>query len=485
MIDGADQTGTPPWSLTLSGASRAIAAGHLSCADLARSVLTRIETTEPEIHAYEYVSSDSLLAEAERADVELNESGPRGPLHGIPFAIKDIVDVAGLATTASSPSRRGLVPAADAEVVRRLRAAGALICGKTVTDEFGLGVESPPTRSPWDRDRIPGGSSGGSGAAVAADSCIAAIGADTASSIRLPAAICGIVGLKPTYGRVSKRGAIPVAWSCDHIGPMTKTVADCARVLQVIAGPDPADPASASREPPNWLASLERGVSGLRIGVPRTGFFEPCDGEVESLVREAIAALVAEGAEAVDVDIPHIDLVLPVALVITLVESAAYHRPWLEQRRGEYGEQVRTLLDAGALVPGPNYIDAQRARRVIAASVRRTFDDHRLDLLATPAAPVLAPRVGEKTVAIGAGEPQSAMLALARNLAPFNLTGQPALSLPCGFSRGQPVGLQLVARPFDEATIFGAGNAYESITTWHLSKPVIPSPPTRGTTPPR
>ncbi|MBS1879439.1 MAG: Asp-tRNA(Asn)/Glu-tRNA(Gln) amidotransferase GatCAB subunit A [Actinobacteria bacterium] len=465
-----------PWSMTLTAVCAELASGRLSAVELAGSVLDRIEETEPRVHAYECVMGESLLAEAERADAELAESGPRGPLHGVPIAIKDVFDVAGVPTTCSSPSRRDLVATEDAEVVKRLRAAGALVCGKTVTHEFAFGVESPPTRSPWNLGCIPGGSSGGSGAAVAVGSCIAAIGTDTGCSIRLPSAICGIAGLKPTYGRVSNRGMVPLSWSCDHVGPMGKTVEDCATILQHTAGPDPADPSSVMREVPDFLAALDRDAAGLRIGVPRNGFFQPGDEEVERLVREAIATLEAQGAEVLEVDVPHIDLGLPVAFVIALAEAASYHRPWLAERGGAYGAQVRTLLEAGSLALGANYVDAQRVRALIKRSVQRTFEDNRLDLLATPTAAAIAPPAGQPVIELGDAPPQPVMLALARNLAPFDLTGQPAMSVPCGFSHGQPVGLQLVGRPFDEATVLRAAHAYEAVTPWHREQPQLAAP---------
>lgn len=460
-----------PCALTLAEASRAIASGELKAIELAASVLARIEETEPRVHAYECVLHDELRAAAARADEELERGTSRGPLHGVPLAIKDLLDVAGTPTTASSDVRRDIVADDDAEVVTRLRDAGALLCGKTVTHEFAFGVESPPTRSPWDSDRIPGGSSGGSGAAVAVDSCIAAIGTDTGCSIRLPAGLCGIAGLKPTYGRVSNRGMVPLAWSLDHIGPMAKTVEDCAILLGVIAGQDRDDPASVSEQVPDWLGALDGGAAGLRIGVPRNWFFDGCDEGVERLVREGLATLEREGAELVEVEVPNIELGLLVAFVITLAETSSYHRPWIQERRDRYGAQVWAQIEAGSLVLGSQYVDGQRARTVLVESMRRAFVDNRIDVLAAPTAPTTAPPAGQRMISLGSSKPQPVVLALARNLAPIDVTGQPAISIPCGFFEGQPVGMQLIGRPFDEATVLRIARAFEAATSWHLEDP--------------
>jgi aspartyl-tRNA(Asn)/glutamyl-tRNA(Gln) amidotransferase subunit A len=456
--------------LTVKQAATQLARREISAVELTESVLERIEETQPRLEAYASVTADEALAAARAADAR----EPSDPLHAIPVALKDLFDVAGVPTKAGSRSREAFVPVEDAAATARLRSAGAIITGKTVTHEFAFGVTSPPTRCPWNTGCIPGGSSGGSGAAVAADACLAALGTDTGCSIRVPAAINGVVGLKPTYGRVSRRGVVPLSWSCDHAGPIAKTVEDCALVLNAIAGHDPRDPTSAREGAPDFTAELERGLDGLRIGIPRKYFFDGIQPGVEAAVRDATAVLEREGAELVEVAIPHVELSLPVVLVASLVEGATIHRRSLRAKTDLYGDEVRFLLEAGQLLFGTHYLDAQRVRTLIKRSLREVFEREGLSLLATPTAPLTALPIGQETFAFGDEPPQPVINHYARYCCPFNLSGQPALSVPCGFDEQRlPVGLQLVGRPFDEVTVLRAGNAYEAATSWHREHPPL------------
>jgi aspartyl-tRNA(Asn)/glutamyl-tRNA(Gln) amidotransferase subunit A len=456
--------------LTVKQAATQLARREITAVELTESVLERIEETQPQLRAYVTVAAGEARAAARAAD----EREPSGPLHGIPVALKDLFDTAGMPTTAGSRSRAGLVATEDAAVTERLKSAGAIIAGKTVTHEFAFGVTSPPARSPWNTTCIPGGSSGGSGAAVAADACLAALGTDTGCSVRLPAAINGVVGLKPTYGRVSRRGVVPLSWSCDHVGPITKTVEDCALLLNAIAGHDPRDPTSAPEGVPDFTAGLELGLDGLRIGVPRRYFFDDIQPGVESAVRDATAVLERQGAELVEVEIPHVELSLPVVLVASLVEGATIHRRSLRTKADLYGQDVRFLLEVGQLLFGTHYLDAQRVRALIKRSFREVFEREQLALLATPTAPLTALPAGQETFAFGDEPPQPVINHYARYACPFNVSGQPALSLPCGFDDQRlPVGLQLVGRPFDEVTVLRAGNAYEAATSWHREHPPL------------
>jgi Asp-tRNA(Asn)/Glu-tRNA(Gln) amidotransferase A subunit family amidase len=463
----------PPWALTIAEAARRLAAGELTSTALTTSVLDRATATEPAVQAYVTLLRDPVLEAAERADAELRRGHRRGPLHGIPISIKDTIDVAGMPTTAGSPVRAGHIAGADATVTRRLVDAGAIPLGKTVPHAWAFGVESPPTRTPWDTTRIPGGSSGGSAASVAAGSSLASIGGDTGGSIRLPAAFCGVVGLLPTYGRVSRRGAVPTSWSCDTIGPITRTVEDAALLHAVIAGPDPLDPATVTGPAPASRGALDQGVVGLRLGVPRNHFFDVCDREVERRVRDAIAVLEAQGAELVDVELPLVEHGWAALFVIALVEAATYHRRAVRELGALYGAQAQAVFGAGGCLFAADYVDAQRVRALVRAASRRAFDEHRLDGLLTPAVPVVAPVAGEAMISVDDGPEQPLAPVLARTLAVFSLTGQPALSVPCGFVDGLPVGLQIVGRPFEDDTVLRVGRTYEAVTDWHRRQPML------------
>ncbi len=455
--------------LTIAEAAARLRDGEVSSVDLTRAMLERIERFDPRLNSYLTVMADAALAEAVCLDAEARAGRLRGPLHGIPLALKDLFDTAGVRTTAGAKLFADRVPERDATVVGRLRQAGMVLLGKLNMHElaFGVTTNNPhfgACRNPWDPDRIPGGSSGGSGAAVAARLCYGALGSDTGGSIRIPASLCGITGLKPTYGRVSRAGVIPLSWTLDHAGPMTRSVRDAALMLGVIAGHDPADPASEDRPVPDYTAGLEDGVRGMRIGLPRRYFFEGAEPAVLAAVEAAIDVLRREGAEVHEVAIADMELIGSVFQVIILAEAAAYHAGRLRERPQDFGADVRERLEPGLLYPATQYIDAQRARRRIVEGFLAALTD--VDVLVTPTLPVTAaPIPGPK---VETPNP------LTRFTFPINVSGLPALSLPCGFdTNGLPIGLQIIGRPFDEATVLRAGRAYERVTDWHTRRPPV------------
>jgi aspartyl-tRNA(Asn)/glutamyl-tRNA(Gln) amidotransferase subunit A len=430
-------------------------------------MLERIQRLDPKLTSYITVTAESALEDARRAEQQAVTGANRGPLHGVPVALKDLFDTTGVKTTAGAKILADRVPATDATVTRKLREAGAILLGKLNMHEFAFGVttDNPhfgTCRNPWDTKCIPGGSSGGSGAAIAAGLCYAALGSDTGGSIRIPASLCGITGLKPTYGRVSRTGVLPLAWSLDHAGPMTRTAEDAALVLQVIAGHDPTDPGSADVPVPDYTA--ERPVRGLRIGLPRRYFFEQVDAEVQAAVEQVAQTLRAEGVSVHDVDIPDIELAGLAFAPIISAEAAAYHARWLAERPQDYGDDVRQRLTQGALYPATQYINAQRLRRHVVDGFHTALRE--VDLLLTPTIPITAPEIGGTVVAT----PNP----LTRFTFPLDVCGFPALSIPCGFDgRGLPIGAQLIARPFDEATVLSAGRAYQRLTDWHTRRPPV------------
>lgn len=455
--------------LTIREASLQMSAGALSPVELTTALLSAIEARDSRVRAYLTVAADEAMAQARAAERAHAAGAARGPLHGVPLAIKDIVDVAGLPTTAGSRVLAGNVASEDAALVAALRAAGAIILGKTNTHEFAYGVITPPTRNPWDLTRIPGGSSGGSAAALAAGMAPGAIGTDTAGSIRLPAALCGVVGLKPTYGRVSRHGVIPLSWSLDHAGPMTRSVADAALLLGVMAGgADPRDPATsdAPLPLPDLLAALDAGAHGLRVGVPRTYFYEQLEPEVEAAVEAALATLAGLGMELREVALPDAELTFAIGRAVQRPEAGAYHAARLRETPELYGDELRGDLELGQLFLATDYIHAQRLRATMRERWLEVMSG--LDVLVTPTVPSVAIPVEEGTTS-GAVKGQ-----LLHNTYPVNLVGFPALSLPCGLtSAGLPVGLQVIGRPFDEATVLRAGHAFEAATTWHTRRPPL------------
>ena len=457
-------------STTLVELSKVIERREASPEDVTRAYLERIEALDKRVNSYITVAADAALAQARRAGEEMAKGQRRGPLHGAPIGLKDLYLTKGLRTTAGSKILADWVPDEDAHVVSLLGEAGAITLGKLNMHEWAAGGTTinphyGPTRNPWDLERIPGGSSGGSGAAVAAGLCAAALGSDTAGSIRIPSSLCGIVGLKPTYGLCSLRGVLPLSWSLDHVGPMSRTVADCALLLEAIAGPDPNDPYSAGRQAGAYSDGLERGVRGLRIGLPKNYFFDNTDAEVEAAVRQAAKVLESEGARIVEIEVPAVEETQAVGLPVLVAEAHAYHQAYLKERAGDYGEDVLALLRAGETILSADYINAQRARVDYARRLESVYAD--VAVLISPTTVVPA-----ATIESCLREPPT--MILIQNTAPFNLGGLPALSVPCGFTKGGlPIGLQVAGRRFDEATVLRVGVAYEAATDWSKRRPPL------------
>jgi aspartyl-tRNA(Asn)/glutamyl-tRNA(Gln) amidotransferase subunit A len=450
-----------PYELSLTAAAQQIRSRQLSPVELIESVLSRVTAVEPRIGAFACVTGELARAAAKTAEQEIAAGSYRGPLHGIPIGIKDLYDTAGVPSTASSKVRAGRVPDTDAEVVGRLRQAGMVMVGKTHTHEFAYGAITPTTRNPWDIGRIPGGSSGGSAAAVAAGICTVAMGTDTAGSIRIPASLCGTVGLKPTYGRVSRRGVAPLSWSLDHAGPLTRNVRDAALVLGAVAGYDRLDPACVDVPVPDYTADLDRGVSGLRVGVPANYYFDRVAADVDRAVRGAIDLLAGNGAEVREVTIPYADAVLGAEWGILMPEASAYHQQAVRSSGALYESDVRLFLEAGEFVLATDYIKALRVRTLMQQAWAAMFDD--IDVVIAPCMPVTAPLAGAATVDWPGGPSEDVTMALVRLTSPGNLTGLPTLAVPVGFDpAGLPLGMQIIGRPFDERTILRVGRAYES-----------------------
>ena len=439
----------------------------LSPVELTRAYLNRIQRTNGEFLAYITVLEEQAMAAASTAEHEITRGTYRGPLHGIPIALKDLVLTRGVRTTCGSRILKDWVPSADGTVAIRLHEAGAILLGKLNMHEFaygptGVNPHYGTARNPWDRTRVPGGSSSGSGAAVAAGLCAGALGTDTGGSVRIPAALCGIVGLKPTYGRVSRAGVIPLAWSLDHVGPMTRTVADTALMLQALAGRDPADPSTADVVVPDYRAALEKGVRGLCVGLPKDLFFERVDPEVRNAVLAAAQLIEDLGASVQEIALPAISHASAASFAIITAESTAYHEGYLKTRAAEYGADVRARLVTGQFVLATQYLKAQRARRAIRAEVDAALT--RVDAFLTPTTPIPAPLLDTRELTLD-GHTEDVRGWLTRCTRPINVTGHPALSVPCGLTAGGlPIGLQIVGRYFDEATVLRIGHAFEAVS---------------------
>lgn len=461
--------------LTIVDASRALRSGAVSSRELTEAYLARIDALNPRINAYVTVTADRARADADRADAERARGIDLGALHGIPVAHKDLYETAGIRTTGGGKIHAEHVPARDSAVVDKLRAAGTVLLGKLNTHEYAYGgtTNNPhygATRNPWNLDHIPGGSSGGSGAAIAAGLAAAATGTDTGGSIRLPASFCGVVGLKPNYGRVSKAGVLPLSFRFDHAGPLTRTVQDAALMLNAMAGYDPADPASIPMPSEDFTRKLHLGVRGLRIGVLRDYFFDKLQDGIGDAVANAIAEFSRLGAQVKDACVPGAGAALGGLFGYVLAEAQGIHAEALKFRPQDFGDDVRALLqvaapDAAAMMSGLRAADAWTV------GCRLALQDY--DVLLAPTAAIMAPLIGDEVVHLG-GVEETVMGAMIRNTAPFNGTHLPALSVPCGFNAaGLPIGLQIIGRPFDEATVVQVGHAYEQATEWHSRKPAL------------
>jgi len=473
-VAGADENLT---ALDLSEVSQLVRSKKVSPVQLTQECLNRIEQLNEKLNVFITVTAESALAEARAAESEIHRGQWRGPLHGVPIALKDIVDTAGVRTTAASELFKDRVPTEDAEVVRRLKAAGAVFVGKTNLHEFAYGGSSVvsyfgPVRNPWDPTYSAGGSSGGSAVAVAARLCYAAIGTDTGGSIRQPASYCGVVGLKPTYGRVSASGVIPLSWSLDHVGPMARKTQDAALVLQAIAGYDRMDPASMDTPVPDWAATISASTSSLRLGIPRAYFWEELDPEIATAMEGALAVLKKMTASQRDVAPLAADATYSSWMdhypTILVAEAYAYHKDYIERSPGLYQAATLKRLRPGSEIAAAKYIQSRRELEHVRRSIVHIFES--VDLLITPT--VRIPPFTITDLQADLDTVRARELAMLHNTRALNFPGLSTISVPCGFTRsGLPVGMQITGRPADEATVCRMAHAYEQATDWHKHGP--------------
>jgi aspartyl-tRNA(Asn)/glutamyl-tRNA(Gln) amidotransferase subunit A len=446
--------------LTLAAAAERIRRRQLSPVDLTKTIFARIDAIEPKVHAFITLARESALESARAAERDITAGRYRGPLHGIPFAVKDTHYTKGLKTTCASPVLADYVPSFDATVVTRLKNAGGILVGKTNLPEFSSGSSGNGTNNPWNLARPTGGSSAGNAAGLGAGMFFGASGGDTGASIRGPAALCGVVGLKPTYGRVSGYGVMKLSWSVDHVGPMTRTVEDNAIMLNVVAGHDPEDWASADVPVPDYTRALRRGVRGMRIGIPKRPMIEGFHADELSAFEASLNVFQKLGARVVEVDFPPtLALMGDAHNIIRICEAASYHEPFLAAKAELYGPtNVRRDVEAGALITAGQYLRAQKMRKVFLKQMLAVFGG--FDVMMTPES-------------VPAGEQTRATL---NPHSPFNDTGFPGLAVPAGFSTsppGLPLSIQIVGKPFDEETVYAAGYAYETETRWHERRPPL------------
>jgi aspartyl-tRNA(Asn)/glutamyl-tRNA(Gln) amidotransferase subunit A len=461
---------------SMADLGRLIATKQVSPVEVVRAHLDRIAAVDSKLRAFITVCADSALESARAAEADLMAGRVVGRLHGVPWAPKDLYATRGVRTTGGSKILADSVPSEDSTVVARLARAGAILLGKLNMHEFAYGPEGlnahyGDARNPWSADahRITGGSSSGSGAAVAAGLAPGSLGSDTGGSIRIPASLCGITGLKPTYGRVSRAGVLPLAWSMDHVGPMTRSARDCALMLSVIAGYDPADPTTSVLPVPDYGAALTGDVKGLRVGLLRAHFTDPAAADVRAAVEATAKQLEQAGAVVDEVNLTQMTHVATGSAAIVASEALAYHAPWMRSRPQDYQPDVRERLRLGAFVNGAHYVRAQQIRALVTREVDEALA--RRDVLLAPATPLVAPVLGEREAALGDG-PSDVRAALLRCTRPFNFSGHPACAAPCGFTPGGlPIGLQVVGRPFDEATVLRVVDAYQRMTDWHTRRP--------------
>jgi aspartyl-tRNA(Asn)/glutamyl-tRNA(Gln) amidotransferase subunit A len=461
------------WKLTIRQAADGLASRELSSVELVEATLQRMHKTEPAVHAYVTPMEQSARREAKAADDEIARGHWRGPLHGIPIGVKDLLFTEGVPTKAGSRVMEGFIPDHDSTVVARLKEAGAVLVGKTVTHEFAYGQNVPPTRNPWDLRCYPGGSSAGSGVAVAVGSAFGAIGTDTGGSIRVPAAVNGVVGLKPTFGRVSKYGVFPMSPSLDTVGPLTRTAEDCALMLGAIAGHDRRDPCTLDAAVPDYAAGIKDGVRGLRLGLDRRYFFyERVSDEVRAAAQLAIEKLVDLGAEIVEVHIPHLEFAPHAGMAVLTADTSEWHRRLLRTRRDEYTPGVRLMLELGELVQASQYVHGERARAAIRAGVRNAFEKHGLDCMVGPTLPTTTMPLEDHSTNLAGEDGDTDLSPFLHHCFLGNVVGIPALSFPCGFSpAGLPIGLQLYGRPLTEGVLLRIAHAYEQVSDWHTRRP--------------
>ena len=451
--------------------------GELSPVELTAAYLDRIADLNGELGAYITVMGEQAMSQAQQAESEMQAGEDKGALHGIPVAIKDIIYTEGTLTSGGSKVLADFIPDQDSTIVRRLDAAGAVLLGKLNLSEFAIGgtIDHPfgTPRNPWNMGHTAGGSSSGSGIATAGGLCAGALGSDTGGSVRGPAGFCGIVGLRPTYGRVTRQGVLPMCWSMDTVGPMTRTVADCALMLNAIAGRDALDATSSDASVPDYSATLDGGVSGLRIGLPTEMFeYEGLAADVRDSVMRAVSVLGEQGATAEEISLPLSANSGAVFIGTADVDCATYHADWLRTRGDDYDWSTRTRLESASLVPAWAYLRAQRARELIRRELMAELDKY--DIIILPTGPVAAPTIEASTGRPGGYYQGRLDLGRRRYTSPAALAGLPALSIPSGFSdAGLPIGMQIIGRAFDEATLFRVGQAYETATEWHTQHPAV------------
>jgi aspartyl-tRNA(Asn)/glutamyl-tRNA(Gln) amidotransferase subunit A len=457
--------------LTIAEASTLIRDREISPVEYTEALLARIDSLDPKLNAFLRLTPDIAMADARRAEDEIGKGGWKGPMHGVPYGLKDIIDHEGLPTTGHSKILIENVATQDAPVAARLRAAGGVLLGKMSTHEFAIGgpcfdLPWPPARNPWNPGCHPGGSSSGSGAAIASGLMPAALGTDTGGSVRNPATCCGIVGMKATYGRTSRRGVLPLAYSLDHVGPMTRTVEDNAILLNVIAGYDPDDPGSAAVEAPDFTADLGKGVQGMKVGVIRHFYTrdEEADPEMAKSIEDALAVLEGLGATVQEIEIDTLQTYAACNRLILNSEAYAIHEKWLKERPEDYGDRTRERLLAGAFISASDYVNATRLRRILADRFHAAIAD--LDVAITVSSMEPACRIDDDAMVDRTYGRQAR--------APFNVTGSPALAVPTGFSSdGMPLSMQIIGKPFDEATVYRVAAAYERETEWTRRRPAL------------
>jgi aspartyl-tRNA(Asn)/glutamyl-tRNA(Gln) amidotransferase subunit A len=455
--------------LDLSDVSRAVQKKEISPVELTQACLARIEKLNPRLNAFITITGTTALEDARKAEAEIARGEWKGPLHGIPLAVKDLIETAGVKTTAASAVLKDNVPTADAEVIRRLKLAGAILLGKLNLHEFAYGGSGiighfGPACNPWNTAHVTGGSSSGSAAAVAACLCYGAIGTDTAGSIRLPAACCGITGLKPTYGLVSARGVIPLSWLLDHVGPMARTAADAALILQAIAAYDPQDIGSQKFPPVYYPSAIEESTAALRLGIA-PDYWNEVDDEIKSAVDSAVNAIAR-----ITAGVQEVELSTDTDRTVVRCEAYAYQQKYLPQHEKDYDPETLRRIRSGADVTTPQYIQAQRELLQQRRQILQMFE--RVDLVLTPTTPMLAPTFAE--LQAEADQLRNKEMVMLRNTRPFNVYGLPSISLNCGFSKsGLPIGLQIIGAPSAEGSVLALAHAYQKQTDWHKQKPAV------------
>lgn len=451
-------------SLTLASAVKMMAQGKISHLELRTAVFARIERLNPEMRAFITIMKDDIA------------DATKPPLYGAPISVKDLFATKDTRTTAGAKVFAERIPRENATAVTRLKDGGAAIIGKTNMHEFAYGVTTVNphfgvARNPWDPQRISGGSSGGSASAVRMGMGLASLGSDTGGSIRIPASLCGIVGLKPTYGRVSIRGMVPLSWSLDHAGPMARTVEDVAIMLGIVAGYDPQDPYSRNVEVPRYTDALTGNIKGVRVGVPKSYFYEQLSAPVENAVKTAVRSLERLGGKIVDVDFPSLSIHRATWLHIASPEAYSYHEVYLKKHPDLYGRDVRGRLEAGRVLLSIDYVRAQRARTILKEECKKVFET--ADVIVTPTLPITAPRIEDLHKPWSNG-PETAVASLPRFTRFFNVVGLPAISVPCGFTPdGLPIGLQIAGRAFDESNVLRVAHAYEQDAKWFERHPTV------------